>query len=274
MVLLNENNPSVAHTTHLCMLGECGHSALGVYNMRKLLIALASIVALPAYAADLPVKALIRQPILFTYVGSGFYMGLGTWGEVDKAKIVSPLNLQAVNGYAAGGSINGTAGYMWGNGTTWTAIEASISYQNIGITDNNGSSVGSRFGFTERALFGGPITSVLSLLPNLSTVFPVLPTPIASTTTHPYVFAAVHQDDVSAEFGLTNAKVWRVRGGLGVGLKQQLGSTSPNPAASGVTADIWAEYLMDGASIVIGAPVGVAKANQGSGARVGMTLEY
>lgn len=242
--------------------------------MRNILGMALAMFVVPAMAADLavlPMKA--RQPILFTYSGSGVYLGIGTYGEVDKAKIVTPLGLEQVNGFAAGGAVSAVAGYMWGNGTTWSAVEGMVSYQNIGADAAAGGSISSRFGFTERVLFGGPITSVLGLLPNLSTVFPVLPNPIASTTTHPYIFAAVHQDDVSADFGLGNAKVWRIRGGLGAGLKQQLGSTAPNPAASQVTADIWAEYLMPGSGIVVGAPNGV-KANQGSGARVGITLEY
>lgn len=244
--------------------------------MRNILGIALALLTVPAMAADLavlPMKA-PRQPILFTYSGSGIYLGIGTYGEVDKAKIVTPVGLQAVNDFAAGGAVNATVGYMWGNGTSWYAIEGIAAYQNVGADAAIGGSVSSRFGFTERALMGGPVTSVLGLLPNLSTVFPVFPTPIASTTTHPYLFAAFHQDDVSADFGLSNAKVWRFRGGLGAGLKQQLGSTAPNPAASQVTADIWAEYLMPGSGIIVGVPAGLAKANQGSGARVGITLEY
>lgn len=240
--------------------------------MNKLLITALSLFAFPAIAADMPVKALPRQPILFTYLGSGYYLGIGTFAEVDKAKIAMPIG--NVDGFAAGGSINAVAGWMWGNGTTWNAIEGTVSYQNIGPANSVGGNINSRFGFTERVLWGGPITAALSLLPNLSTVFPVLPTPIAPTTTHPYIFAALHQDDVSADFGLGAAKVWRIRAGVGAGLKQQLGSTAANPNASQVTADIWAEYLMQGAGITVGAPAGFANVNQGQGGRVGITLEY
>src|SRR3954464_13195621 len=98
--------------------------------MNKFLIAALGLFAMPAFAADMPIKALPRQPILFNYAGSGFYLGIGTFAEVDKAKISTPV--ATVDGFAAGGSVNATAGWMWGNGTTWNAIEGNISYQNVG----------------------------------------------------------------------------------------------------------------------------------------------
>lgn len=234
----------------------------------------------PSSAADMPTKA-PKPSVLQTYAGSGFYFGIGTFGEVDRTKITGPAG-QAFSADIAGGALSGTVGYMWGNGTSWRAVDVSAEWFNIGGSNVQGNlvpaSVNTQWGFTERFLLGGPLASVLNLLPNLSTIFPALPTPTVPVTgtIHPYIFAALHEKDISASYLLATGKVWRVQGGLGVGAKQQLGNVQGNPQASQVTVDYWAEYLIPSSGITLGPIAGgiPANANVGGGARVGMSLQY
>jgi len=245
--------------------------------MRKLILTIAALaLASSAQAADIPKKApLPPTRVLTSYAGSGFYFGLGTFGEVDRANVTGTAG-QAMSADIAGGALSGTIGYMWGDGTTWKAVDVSAEWFNIGGSNVQGNlipaSVNSQFGFTERFLIGGPLASVLNLLPNLSTVFPVLPQPTVAVVgnVHPYLFAAAHEKDISASYLMATGKVWRVQAGLGVGAKQQLGA---NPA---VTVDYYAEYLIPASAVTLGNVGGAVTgaANVGGGARVGMTLEY
>lgn len=250
--------------------------------MRILLIVLAGLALLgqwPAAAADLSVAKAPKQRVLWTYAGSGTYFGLGTYGEAQRATIAG-LNGSGVDAYAAGGAVALVGGYMWGDGTTWKAIEVSAHWSNTSAGSTAPavpSEVSSRVGFTERFLLGGPLASMLTMLPNLSTVFPTLPVLPAGAvgTSHPYIFIAAHQDQIGTEYGLAAAKVWRIRGGAGVGVKSQLGQAGNLSQGSPVTLDVWAEYLFPGQGITLGLPAGtVAAASTGGGARIGATIEY
>lgn len=252
--------------------------------MRILLVVLAGLALLgqwPAAAADLSVAKTAAKPrVLLSYAGSGTYFGLGTHGEAQRATIAG-LNGPGVDAYAAGGAVALVGGYMWGDGTSWKAIEASAHWSNTsaGSTANPGvpSEISSRVGFTERFLLGGPIASMLSFLPNLSTAFPTLPVLPAGAvgTSHPYLFVAAHQDQIGAEYGLAASKVWRIRGGAGVGVKSQLGQAGNLTTGSPVTLDVWAEYLFPGQGITLGLPAGtVAAANTGGGMRIGGAIQY
>lgn len=241
------------------------------------MLLLASACAGPALGADLSVKAPVLR-VLQTYSGQGWYFGLGTFAEADKAS-VSGLAGQSVNAYAAGGAVDLTAAFMWGDGNTWKAIEISTEYMNIGSTSVGTAvpgAISSQWGFSECFLFGGPLASALQFLPNLGTLFPVLQPPTGSTTTHPYIKGCVHEKDVSASYMLSDSKVWQVNGSFGAGFKQQLGSVQPgNPAASQVTLDVGALYMIPGSGHTIGAPTGaIGLANPGGGARIYSKLEY
>lgn len=248
----------------------------------KFLLCIAAALSLlgnwPAAAADIPVgKA--RPRVALTYTGSGWYGMLGTFAEMDRATIDGPQGV-AFSGFTAGASIAIGGGYMWGDGTTWKAIEVFGSYQNIG----NGSAVGqpvqgsinSKLGFTERFLLGGPLLAALQgLVPfgGINSSLPVPPLPIGTAGSHPYIFLAAHQDDVSANYLNSDAKVWRIRGGAGLGVQTQF--TPTTPGAIPVTMDVWAEYLFAGSGFTIGNTGGVeSSANMGGGARTGVLFKY
>ena len=234
--------------------------------------------AWPASAADVATKA-PRPRVALTYTGSGWYGMLGTFAEMDRATVEGSQGV-AFSGYTAGGSLALGGGYMWGDGTTWKAIEVFGSYQNMG----NGSAVGapvqgsinSKFGFTERFLLGGPLLAALQgLVPfgGTNPSLPVPPLPIGTAGSHPYIFVAAHQDDISANYLGADAKVWRVRGGVGMGVQSQF--TPTTPGAIPVTMDVWAEYLFAGSGLTIGNTNGVeSSANTGGGARTGVLFKY
>ena len=180
-----------------------------------------------ALAADLPVK--VRPNVLagFPYNGSGFYAGLGAVGAVLSADVGANTGGSSI--FSAGAAVDLTAGYQFTTGTNWYAFEASAQYTNMGgsvACPGDSCSVSSKWGFEQRGLIGFPIQQVLSVLPNLGTLFPGLP-PLpggvnASTTnTHPYIFAGIREDDVSAAFGIARAQTWKIQPVVGLGLRSQ-----------------------------------------------------
>lgn len=244
------------------------------------LAAFAAISAVPAQAADMPVKAL--PGALVSYTGSQFYFMLGTAVETDKATVAG-INGTAFNGYAAGGKILAGVGYIRAIGLTqWYAVEAWAAFQNIGTTSGGaqvvpGSVSAKSASFTERFMLGGDwITGFLgqagASIPNLG--LPALPSlPIGAAGAHPYLFAALHEDQIGADYMLDDAKVWRVTAGAGVGIQFQL--TPTTPGAVPVTADVFTEYKFSSQGLTIGNPTGsIAGANLGAGVVAGLIIKH
>lgn len=233
-----------------------------------------------AFAADMVLKA-PQERVLQTYRGAGFYYGLHTFAETEK--ITQTVNDTTLGGnFAVGGAVGVTAGYLWGgNGFSWQAIEAMASYKNISNgnsaqVDGTPSVVDSRWSFTQRVKFGGPVEVMLAMLPNLGTLFPALPSPPVGGVgmTHPYLFGAVHEDDISQSLGLSLGRAWRVKGGFGLGMMQTLGRAANNPSGALVVADVWAEYIPPASSVTFGIPDGTLKTNQGRETRIGLSILY
>lgn len=250
--------------------------------MKKFLIAAISCLALGSClhsvnAADMPVKA----RIIDTYTGFGWYGGVHTFVENQKLDANGTGVFGNLGGtFAVGAAIGPTVGVMRGNGSSWQAFELMASYKNIGASamSNTGTQAtfDSNWSFTERVKIGGPIATVLNLIPNLSTIFPVIPTiPNAVGAPRPYLFGAAHQDDVSSTFGAANGKVWRVKGGFGIGVMQALGNAQNMPTGSPIVMDVWAEYIAPGSQITLG-NTGPFTATMESGreTRIGMSILY
>lgn len=201
--------------------------------MKKVLlaaVALLSIVGL-ARAADvsLPVKAPPNLLAGYPYQGSGFYAGIGVAGEVLSASLATPAS-GGTGLYSAGAALDLTAGYQFGLGGNWYAVEASAQYTNVGgsvvCTGNVPCSVGSRWGFEQKVLAGFPVNLVLNALPNLGNFFPALPAlpggiNASTTTSHPYLMVGVREDDISVAYGIEAMKAWKVQPIVGMGLRQQ-----------------------------------------------------
>lgn len=229
-----------------------------------------------AVAADMP-PAPAKPRALVTYQGSGWFYGVHTFAENQKITTVDTASLGGT--FSVGAAVGITAGYMWGgNGISWQAIETMVSFKNIsGGTLVAGApvTVDSRWSFTERFKFGGPVDALLAIIPNTGTLFPVLPAFSGGVgTTHPYMFAAAHQDDVSESVGVPTGRAWRLKAGFGLGMMQQLGSAQNNPNGSKIVADIWAEYIPPSSTVTFGIPAGFAKLGTGRETRVGFALLY
>lgn len=230
-----------------------------------------------AYAADMPSPVAAQpQRILATYQGSGWYYGIHTFAENQKTTVDPSLG----GTYAVGGAVGITLGYMWGaNGVTWQALDTMVSYKNIDGTVPTASDpvkLDSRWSFTQRFKFGGSPSVLLAALPNMGTLFPALPPAPAGGvgTTHPYFFATVHEDDISESAGQPIGRAWRIKGGFGVGLMQQLGRAQNNPNGAGVVMDLWAEYIPPSSVITFGLPADFIKLKSGRETRVGAAVLF
>lgn len=192
------------------------------------LAAVALLSAAPSRAADLPVKAPPSVLSGYPYSASGFYAGIGAVAGVLSSNVGDATNGTSL--YSAGAALDITAGYQFLAAGTWFAVEGSIQYTNMGGAVACGvatsCSVTSRWGFEQRALVGFPIQTVLNVMPNLGNFFPALPAlpggvNAMSATSHPYIFAGLREDDVSAIIGLAQASVWKIQPVAGIGLRQQ-----------------------------------------------------
>lgn len=249
-------------------------------------MALLALVA-PAYAADLPPPILKAPPIVgYPYTGSGVYAGIGAVGAVANVGTADALgNTQLA---ALGAALELTAGYQFGLGANWAAVEVGLQYTNIGATtvvpgilpgSTAVGSVNSKWGFEERAMFGFPIQSVLAVLPNLNVVFPGLPalpagvTP-ANTTQHPYIYAFLREDDVTAVLAMANGaasfsgQAWQIQPGIGAGIRQQW--------TNGLVVDTSAGCTFAGTGFTLGGPPGMggASANLGRDCRAKVGFLY
>ena len=198
--------------------------------MRKLVALAAFGAALmlgdPARAADVPTKA--PPAVAFTgypYNSDGFYGGIGAVGEILSADLGSAAGTSSV--YSTGAALDVTFGYQWAFRSTWMAIEASAQYVGLGgsVSCVGGPcAVSSTWGFEQRGLVGFPIDLIAGLLPNFGAIFPALPAlpaGVTVTTSHPYVYMGLREDDISATYLLASAKVWKVQPVFGLGIRSQ-----------------------------------------------------
>lgn len=217
--------------------------------MRKLLLA-AAIAAFtaPAFAADMPVKAL-PAPVGYPYAASGFYFGLGASAEGENAAVANT----GVVSTSAG--LDGIIGWQWKGGLDFIALETIFTYNNLGNTSACasvggaiiGCSMSSQFEFDPRLKFGFPVSTLQALLPNLSQYFPALPSLPANfvpVSMHPYIYAEVPVKDVSANFGLVGGKEWLVQWGGGAGILNQMGN--------GIVVDVSAGCTFGNGGLLIG----------------------
>src|SRR6185437_4756797 len=136
--------------------------------MRKLLLSTMAVLALgvTAHAADLGVAPLYKAPAL-----GGPYptKGCGTYYGVNALASASPTQDATPGATAIGGDIGGTFGWTCQTSpTTFWFVEGMADFQNL-----NGSGAGFALSgpihLEQRVGFGGPINSMLSVLPNLNT---------------------------------------------------------------------------------------------------------
>jgi hypothetical protein len=215
-----------------------------------LMAAVFAALALPAYAADMPVKA---QPSPFlNYSGSGFYWGVGTTSGVDQANVsgnnVFATSLVTSNLTAAGQSVDGEIGYIWGNASIagmaqWARVYLSGSYQNIsggvsvGATATSGAasaSVASRWSSMQGVDVGADVVSFLLTKTGLSNPFPSftpqLPSNVAvAVTPREYFGVFVTEFGISGNFGAASGQTVGIAPGVRTGYLWQTVDATGKP---------------------------------------------
>lgn len=227
-----------------------------------------ALAAATASAADLPVKvAKPLSPFAYPYEGSGFYYGIGTFGEAQSVQVNTPV-VVGTRGYAAGagGSLIGGYQRTFG-GSAWVAAEVAVSYATTGVgCAVAGCKVDANFSATQKIKLGGPIAAMLAFLPDLSTSFPTLPDVppgVGNPTTHPYVMLVAHESREDFTVVTGGGKKVAVRAGFGAGILTQL--------KAGMVLDTWAEVTFNAGSLAV-APG--TTANAGGQARAGMSVLF
>ncbi len=237
--------------------------------MRALLFLIALGFASAASAQTMPTKA---PPVSgYPYNANGFYFGIGALGDAASSSV------GGAGVFTAGAAVDVVGGYQWKGGLDFIALETRISYTNLGsstacpVGGGLTCSVGTQWGFAQRAKFGFPITVITNALPSLGGLFPAVPslpgniTPAANSSAHPYISAGIAEDDVSANIGVPRGRAWQVQPTVGAGVMTQW--------TQGLVADVFAECSFAGTGFTVG-PIPGGSANLGRKCTTGLHLIY
>lgn len=261
--------------------------------MRKMLptTVAAIMLAAPAFAADMAVKALPSAP--FTG-GSGWYWGIGTYGGVASSNVngsgLLVTNLVSSNVNASGGGVDGALGYIHGNTAVvgfgnWYRFEAEAAYQNIqGAV--GGNSVASRWSATQEADIGADILlGITSIIGNGAINWPTL-TPPALPTNIQVGIPKQYVGVILREFGL-DGNVGAVHGttvGIAPGVKTGFlyPTLGKDGTPNGGAVDLWASVTWNSRGATLGnvfaangAPLTFnAGVNQGTTYLVGIRADF
>lgn len=200
-----------------------------------------------ACAADLPVKARDQlQPNLVPVCGAGGYFGIntmGTAGAVSSSPVPGASIVQGELGVTIG--YTGTIGTcVAGVANPFWFVEGRFDWTNLN-GQTQGLSLSGPLHLQQRVGYGNPaISQMLSSIPGLggfsTPSLPVLPVGVTSTTSVPYLYFAVNEQDVSSQFFMVDGtvfssnKVWEVSPEIGVGMWNRLSNS--------VVVDVHAGY--------------------------------
>jgi len=229
--------------------------------------AIAVLMATPAAAADMPVKATGLSKYTTYPTGCGFFYGANTMGAAGN-----------VSGGATGvnslmGDIGVTLGYTCPIGTSsFWFVDGMFDLSRVtGGSDQVGLSIAGTATFEQRAAIGvswATAAQFVSLFPGLGGIampsVPTLPGGVTAGATNPYIFAAAHEQDVSAQLGAQTGHAWLLSWGAGAGALTRL--------SNGMVLDTWVEYQAASSGVTI-SPITGAKVNLGDTFRVGIGLK-
>lgn len=230
--------------------------------MKLNILAALALLASPAFAADLPVKA---PPLSYQYPSTkcGIYYGVNTMGST------AAVENAAVGTQTVSGAIGLTLGYTCPAGAGYWFVDGMFDFANLNGSAN-GFALSGPAQFEQRFGFGAPVPLLLSLVPGLASLQNAVPSliPLPSgtsvVTSNPYLFASIHEDDTGVSLGLAANKAWLVSVGLGIGNKVRL--------SNGVVFDPFAEYVLPSSEMCVGLVGGCVK--RGAGVRFGAALEF
>ncbi len=215
-----------------------------------------------ANATDvLPVKAR-ALPAPGYPVGCGLFWGADTQGEGGGVS-GAPVGTTTL-----GGEIGVLAGYtcpLANDGSAGWFVEGDFNFQNLNGTTNGFALTGPASFEQRMAVFGG-IDKILSVFPSLNLpAFPSTPLLPAGVTAGPaqvYMFGAVHEQDVSAQFGLSSNRDWLISPGVGFGTLTRW--------SNGLVVDVWIENQFRSSGMAVG-PSKVALKDM---IRAGLAFKY
>lgn len=214
--------------------------------MKCILAAILSVLVITfAHGADLPTKAL--APHLVPTCGAGGYFGIntmGTAGAVSSSPVPGASIVQGELGVTLG--YTGTIGTcVPGVANPFWFVEGRFDWTNLNGGVGGGLSLTGPLHLQQRIGYGNPaITSVLSSIPGFggfsTPSLPVLPVGVTSTTSVPYLYFAVNEQDVSSQFfdvsgvAFSTNRIWEVSPELGIGMWNRLSNS--------VVVDVHAGY--------------------------------
>lgn len=219
----------------------------------------------PASAADLSIKAARANPFAGYIAGKcGMFAGFNSMG------VAGAVNNGIPGASIVQGDIGVTLGYgcpLGQVGSFWFA-EADFDFANL-----NGAASGLAMSgpahFQQKIAIGSPLSQLLNAIPNpfsgLSTPStPALPNGISAGPQYPFVFASLHEQDISAQLpqALAQGRQWLISPGIGIGLESRL--------SNGVVMDVTAQWKLDSNAF----QVGPQKVSLGNAAVVQTTFKY
>lgn len=214
-----------------------------------ILASVMALAAVPAFAADMALKA--PPPAVASGAGAGWYVGLGVEGALASSSVSGTnfAGISASNLTADGGTLGVDVGYIWNNCVmgTWCQLELDGKWQNISGTNGVGS-VNSQYSVSEEVDVGvQPLTTILAAL-NLQNPFPtfnpssLLPSAIAvATTPREYVGFVADEMQINGTFGSASGQTWAFAPGVKTGYRWATLNAAGTP--NGGSLNVYAEIL-------------------------------
>jgi hypothetical protein len=238
--------------------------------MKKALLA-CTLLASPAFAADLPTKAPYFQPNLSLATG-GFYFGAWTTGGMGSVNVTTNIpgaNPNSITAVEAG--VGGLVGYLWNMPTCATCFLAAEGW--LGWANINGATQGFSFSgplmAKERVLYGADTATIAAAFPQLFPIgVPPFPPSLGNITNiKPYLYVAVDEDDVSLNVpGIAQNKIWSISPEFGLGAKGQVSAS--------VAVDVFAGVKLPQKGACVGVLAAIACAGMGTTAVTGLALDF
>lgn len=233
--------------------------------MKILLAAMAALIALPAFAADLPVKA----NKYFAYpTGCGFYYGVTASGSGGGSSGTTFSGAQVLAGDV--GLVGGYTCPISPSSFWFVEGIASVSKVNGADTAANLKLAGTA-SFEQRVGFGAPwsvVQALVSAVPALGGVsvpsIPLLPNGVTAGPLNPYVFLGVNERDISAQVMVNSGKAYVVSGEIGFGALARM--------SNGMMLDSWVKYQPASTKLRIGGAGGDFKTGDFVGFGVALKL--